>query len=191
MTWGQWSAGALGTWDSLQPDTPPAQAAQAAPTFRGQGPGRGPGPVAPRTTAPEDEPHLPERLGHNPLPRVRLGLAAARGGFRNGVRQHVHRPTPTQDSTPSTLASAASTSSAGRSDPWANRLKPRRVPRSIEESTIVQFDPAKPDKDFVFDIAFAGESAYGTETGFLSSADSVLPARLQAGTRPPLRFRPA
>lgn len=166
MTWGQWSAGALGTWDSLRPDTPPARAAQAEPTFRGQGLGRAPGPVPPRTAPSEDPSHRPEPLGHNPFPRVRLGLAAARGGFRNGVRQDVQRPTPTEPSAPSTSASA------GRSDPWADRLKPRRVPRSIEEATVVQFDPAKPDKDFVFDIAFAGERTTLTRIDFLPFADS-------------------
>lgn len=145
-TWGQWSQGALGTWDSL----PLHQSATV--------------------DRPTSTPATPRREEMTPQPmRARGGLSRfGRIGFA-GRRIRVHSnvaeaeqaghytnagvpPPPTE--TGSTRSGA---SSNGRDWlAWQERMKARQVPQGNEKPTRVIFDPARQDKNFVFDIAFAG-----------------------------------
>lgn len=136
LTWGQWSHGALGTWDTL--------------------------PIAPGRTSMNPDHGLPPLLRHR---GIRLGLAAARGRARGGQitaqptphqqpreRDQATLTTPTENS--GSPAEAASTPV----DPWHERLKERIIPsQGTDTPTRVHFDAAKRGTDFAFAIAFAGE----------------------------------
>lgn len=119
LTWGQWSQGALGIWDSL--------------------------PVAP----PQPQMQRPPRRIGNMVPLLggrhfRVGLAGARVGGPQGGGQ------------PQGQDGGDSPSSSN------DRLALRVIPhQGVERPTQVRFDgdEEKAKRTFVFDIAFAGESA--------------------------------
>lgn len=142
LTWGEWSKGALGTWDSL--------------------------PFAPM----RPQRDIRFRGASTQLSRrgIRIGLAGAQlyrgvGGGGGHVPQPIHigeeygnaqARTTTGRSVPAddTIDDAES----APQDPWVRRLKERVIPlRGSGTPTRVHFDPEMSGKDFAFDIAFAGK----------------------------------
>lgn len=170
MTWGSWSNGALGTWDSLPLYQSPGDALPRHAANRGDDDD------PTQTIRPTSTLHrrVPETGEIQALPNTRLrmrgriGLAGARIGRHRFRESAQDQPGGSSTANPSdehgddsddsdTSAHAGPHSSeAGAQDPWELRLRNRRVPQKIEEPTLVQFDPARPDRHFVFDIAFAG-----------------------------------
>lgn len=143
MTWGQWSNGALGAWDSLPLLRPPQPSTQRS--FQPQ---------------PEVDNPLPRT---NPFTRFRIGLAGAR--LRSEQSNSVP-PQPAPSARPRTQPAETGSSNdpsaqpapASEADAQQLRLADRIIPfQGINAPTRVHFDAHKSDRSFVFDIAFAGK----------------------------------
>lgn len=157
LTWGSWSNGALGIWDSLplvEEDTEQREG-RDDPFDRISIP-RGP---------------FTNRRGRIGLPGRHLhgrgGANLIRSGASGPVDQSGNHVTEGDNRQPQPLQpgpSSGNTTEAEAEEEWNRRLRPRRLPwpREIQTPTEVVFDPAARranagrDSNYVFDIAFAG-----------------------------------
>ncbi|CAO1618129.1 unnamed protein product [Parajaminaea phylloscopi] len=156
LTWGQWSKGALGTWDSLPDSTAGAQQQGVPPLLRHRG--------------------------------IRIGLAGAHphrgvGGGGRLVPQPVQFERDDADSDASTTQRPTSASAGGAGsaqpvqDPWLRRVQHRQMPSTgVDIPTRVCFDPQNSERDFAFDITFAGwhSAALTVETSLVEPKPEVV-----------------